>query len=298
MMVEGGSLSVVPGKAPVRSKDWSQPLTSSPNRTRDEEPSSHSGLRSAKSEGTPFLSRVARKVEWQPFARLRAREALLQVHVQLTQRFLRRWRNVRLEPSLRRLRRLERCSLQAGVPGKLFRVALQQLEVQIAGIIEAEQLEKQLRPLLLPCHTIDNFVPHLVKVVERLLCPATLLKELVLVHQHLGVLIWLPRWLVGALKGLLVRLHDTNCLAVPLQQVEGGREGKPVHPVGRFERQKLLPGLQEVRQQPELHLQHGEIPQDLDVVRVMAEGAPVALDRLHVVPVAAVEEAVDVPADL
>ena len=78
----------------------------------------------------------------------------------------------------------------------------------------------------------------------------------------------------------------------------GDGEGEPVVAVGRLEGKEVLARRDETGVVAHLHLEQRQVAQDLVVVRVVTQRTAVALDRLQVVAVGAVEQAIDVPADV
>ena len=74
--------------------------------------------------------------------------------------------------------------------------------------------------------------------------------------------------------------------------------GHPVHAVPRSQLEDLVPRSDELVHLPRLHLHVRQVAQDLRVALVDLERLAVTLDRLLVVAIDAVQEAVDVPADV
>ena len=116
-----------------------------------------------------------------------------------------------------------------------------------------------------------------------------------LVKQHLTVLVII---LGSALERLLICVYNADSLLVMLAQLLGQREREPVVPVGRLQRQELLPRLDKTVQVAHLHLEQRQVAQDLTVVSILTQCPAVALDSLQVLPVRPVEQPVHVPADM
>mmetsp|Transcript_43841 Transcript_43841/g.115943 ORF Transcript_43841/g.115943 Transcript_43841/m.115943 type:complete len:347 (-) Transcript_43841:7-1047(-) len=116
-----------------------------------------------------------------------------------------------------------------------------------------------------------------------------------LVHEQLGVLV---RDVPVVLEGLLVVVDARPRKLVALAQVLGDGVTNPVQTLAGFDLQELPPCLGKPDDVPAVDLQKGQISEDLDVLGVKPQCLTVALHGLLVVPVLAVEQAVDVPADV
>lgn len=76
------------------------------------------------------------------------------------------------------------------------------------------------------------------------------------------------------------------------------RQRRPVRPNAGLGLHSLSSALHETSEVAHLHLEEGKIARDLRAVGLEAQGEPVGLDRFLVVAHPAVQQAVDVPADM
>mmetsp|Transcript_30404 Transcript_30404/g.83778 ORF Transcript_30404/g.83778 Transcript_30404/m.83778 type:complete len:242 (+) Transcript_30404:2286-3011(+) len=115
------------------------------------------------------------------------------------------------------------------------------------------------------------------------------------VHEQLGVLVL---WDTVILEGLLVVLYASPCKFVALAKVLCDSIAHPIEAIGRLHLEELPPRLGKPSQILTVDLQQGQVSQDLQVVGIDVQSTTVALHRLLVVLVLAVQQAENVPADV
>mmetsp|Transcript_8028 Transcript_8028/g.25135 ORF Transcript_8028/g.25135 Transcript_8028/m.25135 type:complete len:226 (+) Transcript_8028:1270-1947(+) len=144
---------------------------------------------------------------------------------------------------------------------------------------------------------VDDNLLDALEMRQRFRRSAVFLENVGPVQLELRVFVR-PRLPLLAVEGLPVRVDDLDRRRPEAREVVRERVRDPVHLVVGFLGEELVARLEEAALVPELDLEQAQVSQDLDVVRVDFERLLVRLDRLLVVSIAPVQQAVDVPADV